>query len=154
MSPQLRRTMLLAEPSDVCILSGRDLDLATAESTTVATSFTKVKEIKFYKPGGYRILFTLRKAVSNSANNSIRARIYKNGVGIGVPRAFASGGDTTAYQTYAQDIPGWTYGDLCQIYAFVATGDGTDAAGVSAFWPQAEFKPNMFSYPLGGSVNL
>ena len=153
MSPVLKRSILLAEASDKTFLVGAALAAAIAEKTTVATSFTKVKEQKVFVPGTYRVLFTLRKAVSNSGSNSIRAQVYRNGVGVGVPRALASGGDTTAYTTYAQDIPGWTFGDLCQIYAFVAAGDGTDAAGVSAFLLQAEFAPRMSTFPLGGSVN-
>ena len=152
--PVLTRTILLAEASDKTFLTGRAFDAAMAEKTTVATSFTKVKEQKIFVPGTYRIRFTYRMAVANSGAAGTQARLYKNGSAIGpIIAQTAPNSIPTNPQVYITDFPGWTYGDLCQVYAQAASGDGVDAVGISIFLLQAEFAPRMSTFPLNGSVN-
>ena len=152
--PELRRVILLAEASDKTFLTGGAFAAAMAEKTTVATSYAKVREQKIYVPGTYRIRYTYRMAVQNSGSAATQTRLYKNGVAIGpVVAQTAANSTPTNFGTYITDFPGWTYGDLCQVYAQAASGDGVDAVGISIFLLQAEFAPRMSTFPLNGSVN-
>ena len=152
--PVLRRVILLAEASDKTFLTGGAFAAAMAEKTTVSTTYVKLKEQKIFVPGTYRIRYSYRMAVQNSGLAATQTRLYKNGVAIGPVVAQTAGGSApTVVGTYITDFPGWTYGDLCQVYAQAAGGDGVDTVGISIFLLQAEFAPRMSTFPLNGSVN-
>jgi hypothetical protein len=96
-------------PVDVSATAGDELILsADTERFTALTSYTKLKEIRLGKAGTLRIKF-------DAMGDGFRARIYRNGAAVGTERTL-----TVSYQTFSEDISGWSVGDLCQLYARTA----------------------------------
>lgn len=81
-----------------------------AERNTISTSYVKLKEIKVFRAGAYRIKFEM---YGYSPITGVYARIYKNGAAVGTERLEESG----AYVEYSEDIAGFAKGDVIQIYA-------------------------------------
>jgi len=80
---------------------------ADTENYTSDPSYVKTKEIQLgIIPGALRIKFD-GKTTAIGGN----IRIYKNGVAVGTEQTV-----NQAYQTFSEDISGWTVGDLVQIY--------------------------------------
>lgn len=79
---------------------------ADTEETTSTTAYVKVKEIVIPRAGALRIKFALK-----SSANYAYGRIYRNGAAIGTERS-----QPNSYQTYSEDVSGWSPGDLCQLY--------------------------------------
>jgi len=79
-----------------------------AEVTTTSITYVKVKEIRLARAGSYRIKFS---AGAGGAYN-VQARLYRNGVAVGTEHTVGNG-----YFLKAEDLSGWTSGDMCQIYA-------------------------------------
>ena len=76
-----------------------------------ATSYAKYREIRLDKGGSLRITFDLYCAGSG---NDAHARIYRNGSAVGTARERTAVG----WQTFTEDISGWSAGDLVQLYAY------------------------------------
>lgn len=96
------------------------LNIASANtaSTSTQTSYTKVKEIYIAHPGVITIKFDIH---CTGGIESAYGRVYRNGSAVGTERLTTSG----SYQTYSEDISGWSIGDLCQLY--VKTSDSGSA---------------------------
>lgn len=87
------------------------------EVTTSTNSWVKRKETKLtHCPvGTLRIQFQLK---SGNGSYNAEARIYRNGEAVGTSRSTSN----TAYQTYTEDIAGWSDGDLLQLYNYQGSG--------------------------------
>ena len=99
------------------------------------TSYTKFREIRLDKGGSLRISFDL---YCPGGGNDAHARIYRNGSAVGIARERTASG----WQTYTEDISGWSAGDLVQLYAH---NEGSAMAGAirnfriySGTWPILE----------------
>jgi len=91
------------------------------EYGTTETSMTKVADLKLDRGGSLRIDFTMYGPIG------ARGRIYRNESAIGTLR-------TAPYQlwnTYSEDISGWSAGDSVQIYA--STPSETNAVRIKDF---------------------
>jgi len=92
------------------------------EKSTVATGYTKIKEIKVKATvPGFRITFELKTAGGGA---TATGRVYKNAGAIGTEQTDVTGG----YVTKSEDLTGLVPGDLLQIYA--KTSDAGQAAYV------------------------
>jgi len=99
-----------------------------------ATSYTKYREIRLDKGGSLRITFDLYCAGSG---NAAHARIYRNGSAVGTARVRTDSG----WQTFTEDISGWSAGDLVQLYAYhdlVGAGKIRNFRIYSGTWPVLE----------------
>lgn len=83
---------------------------ADTERSYMGETYTKLKEIVSNVTGTMRVSFDLKR--SSGSGPPIRARIYVNGVAVGIERV----SDSTTYTTYTEDIT-IRQGDLIQIYA-------------------------------------
>jgi len=72
------------------------------------TTYTKVKEIKMFLAGEYRVKFDLK-----SGQGGVYGRIYKNGSPFGTERNTTS----KTYVTFSEDLI-FDEGDLCQLYGY------------------------------------
>jgi len=72
------------------------------------TTYTKVREIAIGGMGVLRIAFDLAAPYTDTGYG----RIYRNGAAVGTERSTTS----TDWTTYTEDISGWTYSDLLQLY--------------------------------------
>jgi hypothetical protein len=79
------------------------------ESTTVSTTYVKVKEILIGSAG--TLSFSWSHKTSTSYQN-VYTKIYRNGVAVGTEKTTNS----DAYQAATDEIAGWSAGDLCQMY--------------------------------------
>lgn len=82
-----------------------------SECSVVATTWTIYKEVRLDKGGSLRISFDL---YCPGSGNDAHARIYRNGSAVGIARERTAGG----WQTFTEDISGWSAGDLVQLYAY------------------------------------
>ena len=82
-----------------------------SESSVVATTWTIYKEVRLDKGGSLRISFDL---YCPGNGNDAHARIYRNGSAVGIARERTAAG----WQTFTEDISGWSAGDLVQLYAY------------------------------------
>lgn len=89
------------------IVSDTVLNSALTERNNATTSYVKVKEIKVFFAGSYRITFDLK--VDGVADSS--GRIYKSGVAHGTERTTNS----LTYVNYSEDLVFAAY-DLIQLY--------------------------------------
>ena len=154
--PQLKRFLLLAEPSNQTFLNDRALTSALAEKTSTSATAVKLKELRLAWPGTYRIKFGLRQGVigASPGNRLVNAQIYRNGAAVGVLRQLTTS-SVGVPTIYIEDVPFVGYGDLCQVYGYISTSiDPTDAVGVIGFTPFGEPAPRMATYPLLGGVNV
>ena len=90
---------------------------ALSDTTAPVGAYIKVKEIYLSRDGALRIKFSIK----SSNGGTGKARIYRNGTGVGTERWTTS----LTYDEYSQDITGWSQGDLLQIYAAVPSAAGT-----------------------------
>jgi len=83
-----------------------------------STTYTKAKELRIPRGGELRITFSI------SMSNATRAygRIYRNGSPVGTERSTTW--TPPDYESFTEDISGWSPGDLVQIYI-----RGQDAPG-------------------------
>ena len=81
------------------------------EVQVMAKSYTKYREIRLDKGGSLRISFDL---YCPGNGNDAHARIYRNGSAVGIARERTDRG----WQTFTEDISGWSAGDLVQLYAY------------------------------------
>jgi len=82
---------------------------------TASTTYIKTWEGYAVYGGTYTIDFTL----TNNGATTVYARIYRNGSAVGTERS------TGTSAAYSEDITGWEYGDLIQIYQKVTpSGNG------------------------------
>ena len=105
-----------------------------SEAQVGATSYTKYREIRLDKGGSLRITFDLYCAGSG---NAAHARIYRNGSAVGTARVRTDSG----WQTFTEDISGWSAGDLVQLYAYhdlVGAGKIRNFRIYSGTWPVLE----------------
>ncbi len=110
----IKPTGLKYDASDV-LLSSDD-----TEENHGAVPYTKEKEIgalpddMYSNDSEFRIKFDLK-----SANGAVTVygRIYRNGVAVGTERSTAS----TSYNTYSEDISGWSASDLIQLYTHTSS---------------------------------
>jgi hypothetical protein len=96
---------------------------ADTERSYMGETYAKLKEIVSNMTGTMRVSFDLKN--SSDSGPPIRARIYVNGVAVGLERFSYS----TTYTTYTEDIT-IRQGDLIQIYA---QGTSTQYAIVQNF---------------------
>jgi len=89
-----------------------------AEGNTTSAAYYNVRQGRVGKAAKLRVKFDIKTAGGGA---TAYGRIYKNGVAVGTER---STGETT-YQTFSEDIDGWSPGDLVQLY--VKTSDGVQA---------------------------
>ena len=82
-----------------------------SERSVVATTWTIYKEVRLDKGGSLRISFDL---YCPGSGNDAHARIYRNGSAVGIARERTAAG----WQTFTEDISGWSAGDLVQLYAY------------------------------------
>jgi len=92
---------------------------ADAEKQTSSTEYLKVKEIRVYRPGTYRIKFDLRMY---GEDLTAYGRVYKNGSPVGIERSNA----TINWTTFSEDIGGWEESDLVQLYYRQQGGTGVE----------------------------
>jgi hypothetical protein len=83
------------------------------EYITTNTSMTKVADLKLDRGGSLRIYFTMSGPIG------ARGRIYRNESAIGTLRTAPD----TLWNTYSEDISGWSAGDSVQIYASTPSGE-------------------------------
>jgi len=84
--------------------------LASADREYVgAGGFMKLKEIILPRGGTLRIDFEMK----SNADHGARAQIYRNDSPVGTHYYATTPGQ---YQSYSQDISGWSAGDKCQLY--------------------------------------
>lgn len=79
------------------------------------TSYTKIAEIYIPRNGTFTTKFMLAR---NVGVDTVRGRIYRNGIAVGTERISSS----TTLTEYSEDISGWVRGDLCQLYAKADSG--------------------------------
>ena len=79
---------------------------ADTERNTDSTPYAMAKEIIIGLGGTLRIKFD-----GKFQSNQSYARIYRNGVAVGTEQTL-----TNTYQTFSEDIAGWSAGDLVQLY--------------------------------------
>ncbi|MBC8253119.1 MAG: hypothetical protein H8E35_03710 [Ardenticatenia bacterium] len=111
------------------------------EKTTTSTEYVKVKEIKIYRPGAYRIEFALGII---GAGLTAYGRIYRNGNPVGTERSATD----TSFVTFSEDIANWEEGDLIQLYYHHTGGTGSEGAKV------CNFRVYYDAGPLDGYVTL
>jgi hypothetical protein len=102
-----------------------------AEAVTDESSYTKLKTITLGANVNLnttlRIKFDLK--VETGSGAPVYGRIYRNGAAVGTERE-----DTTGtYQTFSQDITGWSAGDTLELYARTNAGDTDYSAYVRNF---------------------
>lgn len=93
-------------------------------------SYIKAKEIVLDKGGTLRIAFDLR---SPTGVGYVYGRVYRNGTAVGSTRQ-----TNGTWQTYTQDISGWSPGDLLQIYVNTYTSSAPVLRNLrlySGTWP-------------------
>jgi len=86
------------------------------EKTVTQTTYTLQKEVDLNDLSG-NLRITHQAADLNVAGG-VYTRIYRNGVGVG-PEHLTG---TSTFQTYTDDISGWSADDLLQLYAYIGTG--------------------------------
>ena len=74
-------------------------------------TWRKTKEIRVTRTGTLRIKFDMKSTIFGGG--TVYGQIRKNGTVVGTLRSDSSGG---GYVTYSEDIAGWTYDNLCQLY--------------------------------------
>jgi hypothetical protein len=89
---------------------------ADTERSHMGQTYTKLKEIVSNVTGTVRVSFDLKH--SEASGSAVYARIYVNGVSVGIERSTSYG----TYKTYTEDIT-IRKGDLIQLYA-KDTSDG------------------------------
>ncbi len=104
---------------------------SNAAASTTSESYVKVKEMYIKQGGIYTVYFRIKNI--NGSGNTVRARIYVNGVAVGTER-------TTADNTYSEDIT-LVAGDYLQIYAYKYS-PAANGAEVSNFQLGANLIPN------------
>ena len=87
---------------------------ANTERSTYSMTPTKVKEIVIGQGGTIRVSFKIKRTCTGFCDNAM-AQVYKNNQWVGYLRSTSS----SSYVTYSQDIPGWSTGDLCQLYIWI-----------------------------------
>lgn len=93
------------------LISGTTRNSNDAEKSTSSTSWIKIKETKLNEATGeMNIYFELKSSIGAIW---VWARVYKNGVPIGLERATISG----TYVAHNEDLGPFDEGDLIQIYA-------------------------------------
>lgn len=92
---------------------------AITERSTIAATYTKMKEITLDAGGSVSVSFDLK--VSNS---TAYGKIYKNGSAVGTERT----NNTATYATFTETISGLAAGDKLQIYIKNVPGGGGDTA--------------------------
>ncbi len=99
---------------------------ATTDRTTVATSYTKLKEFRLSRSGTLRIKWYLGSGAQNTHGYG---KVYRNGVAVGAEQdAFSSSTGGITWLSVSEDISGWSSGDLLQIYIY--TSNASNAAHV------------------------
>ena len=99
-------------------------------------AYTKYREIRLDKGGSLRISFDL---YCPGDGNDAHARIYRNGSAVGIARERTAVG----WQTFTEDISGWSAGDLVQLYAYhelVMTCTIRNFRIYSGTWPVLEVR--------------
>lgn len=91
------------------------LDSSDAEEYHGVTSYVKLKELTipddiFSNDSTLRIKFDLK---SDNGATPVYGRIYRNGVAVGTERSTTN----SSYQSYSEDISGWSASDLIQLYS-------------------------------------
>ena len=86
-------------------------------ASTTSSTMVMIKQAVTYARNIFRISFEL----ALSGSGTVEARIFRNGIAVGILRSTT---DTT-YTLFTQDISGWEVGDLLQVYARVASGAAT-----------------------------
>jgi hypothetical protein len=91
------------------------LSMPTAREGSEST-YTKVKEGYLLRGGTLRISFDL----GNDTGSIVAyGRIYRNGVAVGTERTH----NDNSYETFTEDISGWSAGDQVQLYCKRDTSD-------------------------------
>ena len=103
----------------------------SGEESTLSTSFTLIKSITVGLAGEYRINFNLK---SNATANYAYGAIYRNGSLVGNVRTRSE----TTYQTYSEDIDGWSAGDTVQLY--IRTSNSSTAALTSSLTVSGSYR--------------
>lgn len=79
--------------------------------------YTKCKETIWKgQAGAFRVKFSMR----SPGGNLLYGRVYRNGVAVGTVRSTSS---TTSVE-FSEDISGWSYDDLIQVYIYRSAGGG------------------------------
>ena len=113
--------------TDLGVYTAGDIFVAgssSAVNNNVSSSFQKVKGIRVARSGTLRIKFT---ATQGGASGTSHYRIYRNGVAVGTDQSRGQGSEV-----FSEDISGWSYGDLCQVYCYNTTP--SQGAEVSKFY--------------------
>ncbi|GAI44795.1 unnamed protein product, partial [marine sediment metagenome] len=88
---------------------------ADTERNVAYYTWTKVKEIKIGGRGVLRTHFQIR---GHYPETICHGRIYRNGVAVGTIQTKAG----TGWGGWAEDIDGWSAGDLAQLYVYMTAG--------------------------------
>jgi len=81
------------------------------EETSLSLSPYKVREIQLDKGGTLRIKFEIKNPPDGGTSYG---RIYRNGTAVGTLRTVSS----YTWNTFTQDISGWSPGDTVQLYVY------------------------------------
>jgi hypothetical protein len=102
-----------------------------AEASTDEISYTKLKTItlgaNINTNTTLRIKFDLK--VETGSASPVYGKIYRNGVTIGTQREDTTG----SYQTFSEDIDGWSAGDTLELWAYNFSGDADYSAYIRNF---------------------
>lgn len=101
--------------------------LDTEKSVTNMGSYYIIKSIIIPRDGTLRISFDFQSQDQVSPFTSY-ARIYRNGVAVGTERSHIY---PNAYQTFSEDISGWSIGDTVELQ--IKTGSGSYSAAAKNF---------------------
>jgi hypothetical protein len=94
---------------------------ADTEGTDNNTSYELQKSIQIPVDGTLRIKFDIKK-LNPAGSKTAYGRVYRNGSPVGTEQ---SKDDDTSYETFSEDISGWSNGDLCQLYTKSQASDGS-----------------------------
>jgi len=96
-----------------------------AEQTTTSTTWVKLKESTLGNRCEGELTVEL-KGKSEYSHLTVYFRVYRNGVAVGSTQSTNS----LTYDTFTEDISGWSDGDALQIYGYTSSGAGTPKAYV------------------------
>lgn len=114
-----------AAPAGAIGVSGTVRNSDDTEKSTVATSYTKLKEVRLNAAlAVVRVSWRLKE--SGGASVWGFGRVYKNGVAVGTEQTTQDG----VYHTYTDDLTGLVANDLIQVYCY------TNNAGYPALTDQ------------------
>lgn len=114
-------------PIQTTVAAGDYLYKSVGNKTGSATAYTKIAEVVLSVNGELRIKWDQTGQevdLTTSVDGDSWARVYRNGVAVGIEHQFDYPADGTNYGdtiSVSEDISGWSKGDLLQIYAKIET---------------------------------